>query len=156
MKKIALILPIFMLLISSAFALTMSESGNTTIITGTVYRGSIYPGHEIPFAHIDVSCGSASASLNANSEGDFAVGFDKSDCKQGDTLSVHAVSPDGLVSGDLTTSCSKGTNCKDVVCGVMNASPVLNLENEIPEFTPIYALVALVGSGVMFILLRRN
>lgn len=156
MRKIVFITSIlFMLVVGNVFALKMIPAGGYTLITGTVYAHNIYPGNEVPFAHVDITCNSASASINANNEGDFAVGFDRSLCKPGDTVSIDASSPDGSLTGELTTSCSTGSNCKDVVCDVTNASPVLN-DPEVPEFSGVAAGLSLAGAAAGFIILRRK
>ena len=157
MKKLLVLLILLLFLASNVFALKMMTSGSTTIITGTVYAYKISPGKEVPFAHVHVFCGDSSAQIIANSKGDFAVGFDRSVCKPGDTVEVHAHSPDESLFGELITSCSKGAKCKDIVCSVTNASPVLlSDEHEIPEFSTVMAGVALLGAGIGFIFLRRK
>jgi hypothetical protein len=160
MRKIALLLPIlFLLLVSNVFALKMITTGSTTIITGTVYEHRILPGNEVPFAHVHVFCGEGSAQLTANGKGDFAVGFDRSVCQPGSTIEVHAHSPDESLFGELITSCTKGSKCKDIVMDVTNASPVLlssEGEHEIPEFSPVMAGLALLGAGIGFMFLRRD
>jgi hypothetical protein len=157
MKKL-LVLPILVLLLASnVFALKMMSAGSSTIITGTVYAYKISPGKEVPFAHVHIFCGEGSAQIIANSKGDFAVGFDRSVCKPGDTVEVHAHSPDESLFGELITSCTKGAKCKDIVCSVTNTSPVLmSDEHEIPEFSPTTGVAALVIAGVAFIFLRRK
>lgn len=147
---------LFLFLLADAFALGMTTVNGSTYITGTVYKHKIYPGNEVPFAHVDIACGSGSASITANHNGDFAVAFDKSTCPSGSTVSIQASSPDGSLFGELITSCSRGTKCKDVVCGITNASLVLSGENEIPEFSALTALVAVVVAGMAFMFLRRK
>lgn len=147
---------IFLLFASNALALSVVTSGGSTYITGTVYKHKIYPGNEVPFAHVDVACGTGAASIIANHKGDFAVAFDKLDCTSGSTVSVQAWSPDGSLFGELITSCTKGAKCKDVVCHVTNASPVLTGESEIPEFSALTAALALAGAGIAFMFLRRK
>ncbi|MEM4244924.1 MAG: hypothetical protein QW404_00420 [Candidatus Nanoarchaeia archaeon] len=158
MNKVGFItLVLFLLLISNVFALSMTTSGTTTIITGTVYKFKILPGNEVPFAHVNIFCRDASAELTANYKGDFAVGFDKNECMPGDTIEVQAYSPDYSLFGELITSCTKGARCKDIVCNVTNASPVLtDYKHEIPEFSPLAAGLALLGSCLGFIILRRK
>ena len=135
-----------MFLSSVAFAQAQTPVIANTWVSGTVFDANHNPVHS---GSVTVHCGAGSQLATIQSDGSYAVTFDQSVCKAGDTA-----------QGSASTSEGSGSSATTVQNTVVNG-PVVDLDIAViditvPEFGKIGAAISAIGGVAGYLFLRQK
>ncbi len=139
------------LVVLTSLGLVGVSADSETIVAGKIYETDDMTGPVVSGADVTVDCyhdGDSSPNTEETTSADngaYGVGFDEDECDDEDEVIVTATK-DGM-------SGSKSGNVTGDFIGDLNVA-IINVS--IPEFSAIAASIALIGSGIGFLVLRKK